>query len=432
MDDFDQHEANCVLQSTMLFDGKARQDEIIRGSWERVNPINSLGGTRMVEFLVEGNGDYIDLHNCCLQMKIKIKKADNANLDANAAVACINYPAGTLFEQLDVYINNELALSHPHYGYRAIMETLLTYGSHAKDTWLQSGLYYKDTGGELDTLTNVNVGFRRRKEHLTQSRSVELISKIHSDLFNQERMLLNNTDLKLVFTRQVDDFCLMAANAENIKIEIEEASLLVRRCKLGLSKDLEIQKRLQTEDAKYFIPRVQLKTFTYAQGPRNIEIRNFANGRDLPTRLLICMVDNNAFNGQKALNPFNFKHYNMSSADILVNGKTVLAKPMSMNMATNEYLQAYWNTMSSLGYNFKDDGCGITRNEFNEGYFLLCTDLSATLCGGEYYDPIQTGHLDIELTFSQALPETVNVILYMEFNNTIAINKARRVVKNFA
>ena len=57
----------------------------------------------------------------------------------------------------------------------------------------------------------------------------------------------------------------------------------------------------------------------------------------------------------------------MSSADILVNGKTALAKPLTMNIATNEYLQAYWNTMSALAYNFKDDGCDISRNEFDNG-----------------------------------------------------------------
>ena len=73
MDNFDQHEANCALSSTMLFERRARQDDIIKGSWERINPINSLGGTRVVEFLVEGNGDYIDLHNCCLQLKIKVQ-----------------------------------------------------------------------------------------------------------------------------------------------------------------------------------------------------------------------------------------------------------------------------------------------------------------------------------------------------------------------
>ena len=145
MDDFDQHEANCALSSTMLFERRARQDDIIKRSWERINPINSLGGTRMVD-LMEGNGDYIDLHNCCLQLKIKVKKSDGTNIDAYSEISC-RYPAGTLFEQLDVYINNELTLSHPHYSYRAIMETLLTYSSHAKDTWLQSGLYHKDTGG---------------------------------------------------------------------------------------------------------------------------------------------------------------------------------------------------------------------------------------------------------------------------------------------
>ncbi len=72
---------------------------------------------------------------------------------------------------------------------------------------------------------------------------------------------------------------------------------MVRRCKLSSDKDVEIQTQLQEEDAKYYISRVQLRTFTYAQGPRNIEIINFVTGRDLPTRLLICMVNNNAFNG---------------------------------------------------------------------------------------------------------------------------------------
>ncbi len=174
-----------------------------------------------------------------------------------------------------------------------------------------------------------------------------------------------------------------------------------------------------------------MKSFTYAQGPRNIEIRNFVTGRDLPVKLMLAIVNNNAFNGQNASNPFNFKHYNMTSLDVLINGKTVLAKPMTMDIANDVFAQAYWNTNKAFGYTFKDDGCDITRNEFDKGYVLLCFDLSATLCGGEYSDPVQTGNLDIEMIFSAALPETVNVILYMEFNNTIAINNARRVIKNF-
>ena len=63
---------------------------------------------------------------------------------------------------------------------------------------------------------------------------------------------------------------------------------------------------------------------------------------------------------------------------------------------------------------------------------MLCADLSATICNGQYDDPIKTGNLTIDLNFSAALPETVNVIVYMEFNNTITINSARGIAKNFA
>ena len=88
--------------------------------------------------------------------------------------------------------------------------------------------------------------------------------------------------------------------------------------------------------------------------------------------------------------------------------------------------------MGALEYHFRDDGCYISRNEFDNGYFLICADLSPTLCNGQYDDPVQSGNLDIELKFAAGITETVNVIVYMEFSNTISINKSRRAVKNFA
>ncbi|MEE8289663.1 MAG: hypothetical protein V3R25_09650, partial [Nitrosomonadaceae bacterium] len=207
--------------------------------------------------------------------------------------------------------------------------------------------------------------------------------------FNQERLLLNHVDLKVVFTRYADDFCLMVA-------------------------------------------RVQVKTYTFAQGLQNINVRNSITGRDIPNRVVVAMVSNTAYIGSKPLNPFNFKHYNMISADITVDSKSVFGKPLTLDIASGQYMQAYWTSMSGLGYNFRDDGCYLTRNEFDNGNFFICADLSSTLCNGQYDDPVQSGNLDIDLKFSAALPETVNVIVYMEFSNTISINSSRRAVKNFA
>ena len=39
--------------------------------------------------------------------------------------------------------------------------------------------------------------------------------------------------------------------------------------------------------------------------------------------------------------------------------------------------------------------------------------------------------LEISLKFAAAIPETVNVIVYLEFSNTISINSAHKSVKDF-
>ena len=122
----------------------------------------------------------------------------------------------------------------------------------------------------------------------------------------------------------------------------------------------------------------------------------------------------------------------MVSADISVDSKSGFPKPLSMNMRNGQYMQPYWSTMGAFGYQFRDDGCYISRNEFDNGDFMICADLSPTLCNGQYEDPVQSGNLEISLKFAAAIPETENVIVYLEFSNTISINSARKAVKNFA
>ena len=291
MDFSDLHtNTNCSLSSIAIFDDQFRQEEIVEGTWDRINPTNSVQDTRVIEFLVKGNDAFIDLHNCFLITKIKILKADGTNIPAPNIVGIINYPGATLIEQIDLYLNNEQILSTSHYPYKSYLETLLSYGPAAKNTWLGSSLYNKDTHSHMDSaLDNNNVGFRKRRAFVSESKSVQLFSKIHVDLFNQERMLLNGIDLKLVLRRSTDEFCLMTADADNYKIKLEEAFLMVRRNKLADHKFNEMQSTIMKQDAKYFIPHVEVKVFTYAAGLRNINVNNFITGRDLPKRIVLAM-----------------------------------------------------------------------------------------------------------------------------------------------
>ena len=237
--------------------------------------------------------------------------------------------------------------------------------------------------------------------------------------------------MKLIFTRNSDAFCLLAANNANFKIEIEEISLYVRRATLADHKFTEINETIDKHDANYLIPRVRVIAFTCATGQRNVEIRNQLSAPNLQTHIVVAMVSNNAYSGQKQLNPFNFHHYNMSSVNITVDSKCVFAKPLSLNMANGNYLQAYWNLMLAMGHVGRNDGCDISRNEYDNGYFIIAADLTSSLCDGSYDDPIQTGNLDVELTFSAALPETITVLIYAEYENAITVNSMRKAIANF-
>ena len=94
---FNRHEANCSLSSAELFEDRLRQEDVIAGYWEKINPINSLDGTQVMEFLVKGNYNFIDLNNCYIQLKIRVQNTDGTNLAENKEIGCINYQIAALF-----------------------------------------------------------------------------------------------------------------------------------------------------------------------------------------------------------------------------------------------------------------------------------------------------------------------------------------------
>ena len=419
-----------AIPSTELFAAPAQQQEIRDGYFETINPVNSLDGTRVVEFVIKGSEDYISLKDCILLLVVRVKNADNANLAAAAEIATINYPLASMFEHLEVYLNNDLVTNTSEYGYRSYMETAFSYSNHAKNTWLQLAGYHEDTSGAMNTLGAANTGFEARKTMFTESALVELVGKIHSGLFNQEKLLLNNVDLRLVFTRNKDDFCVMSATP--CKLELVEAQMVVRRVKLEDSKSNEIQSILSKNDILYHVPRVDMRTYTFPAGLRNISVRNPATGNALPSRIMLTIVSNNAYNGSVTENPFNFQHFNMTSADITVNAQSVYGKPLTINVPNKRCALLQWHHYAAMGFTSRDDGNGIGREDFNGGYFNIPADLQPSLPSDEYQDPLQSGNLEIDLAFSVALPNTVTVVVYLEYNSIIRMTSSRRAVTDYA
>ena len=435
-----ENSCECAKSELDLFSVPPTQTSIESGIYVEYHPISSLTDGAPIEFDVTASGDdYMDLTNSFLHVRAKISRADGTDLAADDTVGPVNNFLHSLFSQVDVTLNGTLITSSTNtYAYRAYIESLLSYGPAAKQSQLTASLFYKDTAGKMDkpnprapNAADKNDGLATRASFAAESNEIDMIGRIHSDIFFQERYMLNEVNTKIKLTRNKDAFCLMATGDQHFKIVIVAASLLIRKVKISPSVFLAHAKTLETGTAKYPIRRVICKTFTIPVGYRDISHEKLFTGQ-LPVRLVIGCVDNRAFNGDLARNPFNFQHFSLGELSVYLDGQLHGIKPLKLDYRRNQYVAAFVSLYSGTGKDNKDEGNDISRSEFAEGYALYAYDLTPDLSEADHFNLSRQGTVRIDLKFDAALGNTVTVIAYAEFENVIEIDRNRNVVFDFS
>ena len=326
------------------------------------------------------------------------------DLAADTLVVPENNWLHSLFGQVDVYLNDTLVTpSSNTYPFRAYVDTVLSYGAEAKHTQLTSQLWYKDTAGHMDatTVDGSNTGLIERRRHIAESRIVEMMGRIHVDLFLQDRFLLNGVSVKIRLVRSKYAFSLKAGgqNPDN-KVQIVDAILFA--CKAVLSPTVQMAhiKALEKGTAKYPIRPVDCKVYSIPQGAMSHTHENLFLGT-LPKRLLFWCIDNDAYNGEYKNNAINF-------LGVYVDGRQVPAKPLQPNFETGSYIRSYVNLFSAIGKQAKDEGNDLSRDDFGQGYTIFGFDLTPDCCDGGCFHLTRKGNLRIEMHFATALEHTVS------------------------
>jgi len=153
----------------------------------------------------------------------------------------------------------------------------------------------------------------------------------------------------------------------DFKVKITNAILLVRTVKLSPSVFLAHAKALGNGTAKYPIRRVVCKTFTVPNGFRDVSHEKLFSGQ-LPTRIVIGLVNNQAFNGSRDRNPFNFQHFNATEISIYLDGQQQSGiKLIALNYADRHYIRACNTLFSGTGKICRDEGIDIDRNDYANG-----------------------------------------------------------------
>lgn len=437
------HSSECLKSELDLFTLPPTQTSIETAQWIYYKPVTSLADDAPIEFVIPGHGeDYLDLAHTMLSLRVRVESVSStATVTAGTSaikVGPVNHLLHSMFNQIDVYFNQKL-VSPPNnaYAYRAYIEALLNYASPAKTSHLTSSLWDADTPEYMDeTLdsTAPNQALVRRARYIQGGRALDLIGHLHCDVFNQDKFLINGVEVRVRLVRSKDSFCLMENNSQS-KIRILDASLLVRRAKVSPGVLLAHAKMLSKTTAKYPLTRVEVKTFTIHSGLVGESLDNVILGQ-LPKRIIIGFVDNKAFNGDRKLNPFNFKNYGINFFSLYADGVQIPSRPLQPNFSKEEplYVEAFHTLFSGTGVHFLNEGNSISRDDYSNGYCLfafdLTPDLSANYAG--HWNLVKHGSLRLEVRFEKPLDATVNCIVYAEFDNVLEIDSSRQVIVDFS
>ena len=125
------------------------------------------------------------------------------------------------------------------------------------------------------------------------------------DVFRRERLLLSFVDLKIILNRNVNEFCLMASEADaDHRVKLTEAYLKIREVIVSLSMSIAHELALKKRPAIYPMRRMECKTFIISAGNPSLRKDNLYNEL-VPKTFVFGMVDSAAFNGAYKKNLYN-------------------------------------------------------------------------------------------------------------------------------
>ena len=137
------------------------------------------------------------------------------------------------------------------------------------------------------------------------------------DLFNTNKLLLDNIEIKIKVDLNSNEFVLMSGeDANDCKIKIMSSTLGVRTVRVADSTKLEHVSIMQGRTGQKALPAIYTlkRTPTHARiipsGVLNHTETDLVNGL-IPQCIIFGMERNDAYNGSLARNPFNFQLFDL-------------------------------------------------------------------------------------------------------------------------
>ena len=418
-----------------LFQGPEIDTSVSNITYQEYRPNGQLNNGGTIVFNIAGTASsYIDLKKTRLNLKVKITKLNGDAVQQEDVVAFVNNTLHSLFRQVDVSLQQQVISSDvgTNYPYKAMMDMLLG----TSEAPLDSQLFYKDRAGFMESTyilqgddesqtTGPNSGLVGRWLFTKNGQVCELEGPLLVDILQQDRLLLNGVRMDIQLYPHRNGFVLMTKETdEKYKFEITDAVLKVAQNNMSATLLAGHDEALKSSNALYPFTRSDIKAFSIPAGSYTWSIDNVFQD-NIPSRVVLALVSESAFNGHQNANPFNFQHFNVNYLGFLVNGQSRPGQPFQPDYANDNYASAY----ASVAKLNCDQDTRISRLEYPHGYCMYVFDIEEN---GDQLHMIRKGHTRLILKMTQALEKSVILIVYGHFPAMMEIDQTRKVQVNAA
>ena len=412
-------------------------------SYVTVRPISHiLSNLSVLEFVYPASTKYVDLAETQLYLKVRIVKSDGSTIPKGSDVAFVNNPLASLFSNIELLLNNVPVsrIANNLYPIQSYIDIMTNNLESSFFSYLECRQFVKDTAGFMDDCTiakpggikasSSNEGFASRARKVAESQPVELMGRIHLDIMKIDRFLLSNVTMSLKFYQASEAFRLSSSESNpDYKVEILDSALHVKTVTIAPEIVLSQESVLQTKPAVYPYWGTHYRTFTVSKGDQNLVVDSLFGSR-IPSKIFVVMLDSEAYNGNPKKSPLHFQTFGLNRFALSINGQIYPSgKILTPDFDAGLYTELYLSFLATIGHLTPYKGPELSYSEFAKGYCIIAIDCDGHPVADIGYLPIEgEGVVSLEMGFSKALAQSINVVVIGHLISVLHIDAARNVV----
>ncbi|CAF1979286.1 unnamed protein product [Rotaria magnacalcarata] len=410
-----------------LFQLPATQNSIASSTTISVTPINAFDskGSSPIEFLIPGaSSAFVDLNQVFLYMKVGVKFEDGSTPGTSSSIYPANQFGISYLKSVEVFLNDVPVDSGPlNYSLSNHIGYMFGTSNSLKNGLATASGYYTDEDE-----------FKERFKKST-NKIFDTYTRLSTPLFNQEKLLISNVDVKIRIIPNDAKYYLMCSDSGEIAklpyCELLECYIVAKKCVLTPATFLAIENKLQSDTAKYLMQSVVQRQHILPANITSYSINSLQIGT-LPDKILLLMQNNQYAGGNYEQDCYKFENFDLSTIALHING-VVSNKPYvcSFNKDGKAFplVARAFHDLHKILDDSDQDGNSISMVKYNKDSTIFAFDLSTSYSDcSTILNPIETGDVSIKLTFATALPAAVTCNILLAFSSVLEIDGARQII----